>query len=181
MDKGCENDLFDLFHYECFETIPSSIIFDRSHWLAVKFIGVYINHGAPKLFVTLHWNSAVPWPLISGAVSTYLQTNCWSDWSQIWWGNSLCSPPLPETTMINLYYIFILLMERRYFVPDIISAKNFHFIDKNDVIFFGSKTRRRNGKYVRVLSSIILYFYLHETWHNKPSLVYTKYHGYELC
>ena len=50
MDKGCDNDLFDLFNYKCFETIPSSCtIFNRSqyityfiicHWDEVKFVDI---------------------------------------------------------------------------------------------------------------------------------------------
>ena len=56
---------------------------------------LYIRYCTPKAWLTLvmlRWIPAISWPLIGQAVSTHLQmqTNCWSDWTQIWWGNSLC-------------------------------------------------------------------------------------------
>ena len=45
-----------------------------------------------KLLVTLHWIPAVFWPLIHQTFSMHLQRNCWVDWAQIWWSNSLWPP-----------------------------------------------------------------------------------------
>ena len=38
---------------------------------------------------TFCWISVVSWPLTGRVVSAYFQTNRWSDWTQIWWMNSL--------------------------------------------------------------------------------------------
>ena len=36
------------------------------------------------LLVDLQWIPTETWPLVRWAVSVHLQTNCWSDWAQIW-------------------------------------------------------------------------------------------------
>ena len=56
MDKGCDNDFFNLFNNKCFDAIPSSCtIFNRSqyitdfvfcHWHEVKFVDIVIGDGA---------------------------------------------------------------------------------------------------------------------------------------
>ena len=46
-----------------------------------------------KLLVILFQIPAVFWLLIGCTVSVHLQTNCLSDWPQIWWMYSLCDSP----------------------------------------------------------------------------------------
>ena len=41
----------------------------------------------------LCWTPCISWTLICRAVSAHLQTNCWSDWAQIWWTNSFQASP----------------------------------------------------------------------------------------
>ena len=46
-----------------------------------------INHGLINFW--LHFTEFALWAVVGWAVSIHLQTNCLSDWAQIWWVNTL--------------------------------------------------------------------------------------------
>ena len=55
-------------------------------------LGGCIYQGTPQAwltFINFCLFPVISWPLIGLAVPSHLQINCWSDWAQIWWTDSL--------------------------------------------------------------------------------------------
>ena len=82
--------------------------FVRNVWRVWCFLPTLLLAFADKPLIGLssnlvgHWISIVSWPLICRAISVHWQTNCWSDWAQIWWAGPIYDgTPLPPRPILT--------------------------------------------------------------------------------